>query len=88
MKMALFVLLLSVAGLLLAAGAVLLWLGTDTGRTWLTTEIENRSAGALHIEQLKAILSPRGRPTGFYMLMQAAGLRSMVWKWPGVPGNC
>ncbi len=53
MKKALFVLLLSLAGLLLAAGAGLLWLVTDSGRTWLTAEIEKWSAGTLHIEQLR-----------------------------------
>ena len=49
----LFALLLLATGTLIAGGVGVFWLGTDSGRTWLTGEIESRSARALHIENLQ-----------------------------------
>jgi len=40
-------------GLVLSLAAGMLWLDTDSGRAWLSEEIEARSAGALHIEELQ-----------------------------------
>lgn len=69
-------LLLFVSVIGLPVAAALFWLGSDMGRAWLTTAIEARSAGALHLEGLQ------GHPLSAWsvkqLLYEADGTRMQV----------
>jgi len=52
-KKLLLALLLAGIGIAFGAGLGLFWLGTDSGRAWLTAEIHARSHGTVEIEELQ-----------------------------------